>query len=259
MKLLFLVLLLAFTQAAYAQQPDTGIIQDARIRPAVEKIEREMAEKMRGTADTYILRRLMKEELSRRFKNEPGSMALLSLVYDHKDKFTADELHALYRLMSDSLRGSSYAVGIKEKIDREGVALVGSVLPDFTQPGRQGQAVTVASLRGKYVLLDFWASWCLPCRNENPALAETYARFREKGFEILGISLDEQQSAWLEAIRKDSLPWLQVSDGKGWQNEAARLFKIKYIPDNILIDRQGRIVAKDIHGEALTQLLLDAL
>lgn len=231
------------------------VTEGGRSQAALEKEDREISEKMQGIGDTYIRKRIMKEELARRFKQTPGSIVLLSLISDHASSFSADELHELYQLAGDTLRKSAFGENIKALVDKNAAALVGTVINNFSQPDVNGKLLSLASLRGRYVLVDFWASWCLPCRSENPALLKTYQRFKGKGFEILGVSLDVQQAPWLKAIADDGLTWLQVSDLRGWQNEAAKLFKIKYIPDNILIDPQGRIIAKDLHGDALAQKL----
>lgn len=220
-----------------------------------ERTEQEITEKMRGMADIYVLKRMRKQELTRRFNSNPGSIVLLAMISDHSAAFNADELHALYQLAGDTLRTSFFGQKIKSLIDQHGAALVGTIIKDFSQRDVNGKPFSLASLRGRYVLLDFWASWCLPCRNENPSLVKTYARFKDKGFEIVSISLDKQKELWQKAISDDQLGWMHVSDLKGWQNEVARLFKINSIPDNILIDREGRIIAKDLHGDALAQQL----
>ena len=108
-------------------------------------------------------------------------------------------------------------------------------------------------------MVDFWASWCRPCRMENPNVLASYNKFKNKNFTVLGVSLDKAKDAWIEAIHQDGLYWTQVSDLKGWGNEVAQQFKVQSIPQNFLIDPQGRIIAKDLRGEALDQKLKEVL
>lgn len=134
----------------------------------------------------------------------------------------------------------------------------GKMAPLFTQPDSTGKLVQLADFRGKVVLVDFWASWCMPCRQENPNLVKAYQKFNKMGFEILSVSVDDagHRKEWLEAIRKDNLQWTNVSDLKGGdKNEAARLYHIQYIPQNYLIDRNGKIVAVNLLGENLDKKL----
>jgi thiol-disulfide isomerase/thioredoxin len=129
---------------------------------------------------------------------------------------------------------------------------VGMMSKDFTQPGINGHLITLSDLRGKYVLVDFWASWCSPCREENPNLIAAYKKYRNKNFTIVSVSIDVQENReqWLAAVKKDKLPWQQVSDLKK-ENEAARLYGITTIPANVLIDPAGKIIAKDLKGKDL--------
>lgn len=132
---------------------------------------------------------------------------------------------------------------------------VGEMAPDISLPTPEGTKLSLSSLKGKVVLLDFWASWCRPCRNENPNLVENYKKYQSKGFEILQVSLDKTHENWLEAIKKDNLSWKHISDLMFWQSEAAKLYKIESIPSNFLIDKDGKIIAKDLHEEDLGKKL----
>lgn len=127
--------------------------------------------------------------------------------------------------------------------------------PDFTQPDPSGKPVSLSSFKGKYVLVDFWASWCPPCRKDNPNVVKAYNEFKDKNFTILGVSLDQSKEAWLQAIQQDGLTWTHVSDLKFWSNEAAALYGVQAIPANFLIDPQGNIVAQDLHGEEIAATL----
>lgn len=128
---------------------------------------------------------------------------------------------------------------------------IGKIAPDIALPNPKGDTISLYSLRGKYVLLDFWASWCRPCRVENPNLVRTYKKYNAKGFEIFQVSLDKKKQSWEEAINKDNLEWSNVSDLKYWSSAPAQLYKIQSIPTNFLIDKQGKIIAKNLKGDAL--------
>lgn len=122
-----------------------------------------------------------------------------------------------------------------------------------------GKHVTLSSLRGKYVLVDFWASWCGPCRKENPNVVAAYQKYHDKGFEILGVSLDDKKNLWEKAINADKLSWYHVSDLKGWRNQAAGLYMVKSVPSSFLLDKDGKIIAKNLRGEALHRKLAELL
>lgn len=133
----------------------------------------------------------------------------------------------------------------------------GQIAPDFTQPDTLGNNLALSSFRGSYVLVDFWASWCAPCRAENPNVVAAWNKYHSKGFKIISISLDSEnaRAKWLKAIHDDGMPWIHVSDLKGWKNAAAQLYGIKAVPSNFLIDPQGKIIGKNLRGEALHQAL----
>lgn len=132
---------------------------------------------------------------------------------------------------------------------------IGATAPDFKMKTPEGKYVSLSSLRGKFVLIDFWAAWCGPCRQENPNLVAAYRKFKDKNFTILGVSLDRSKDSWLKAIKEDGLMWTQVSDLKFWYNDAARLYDVNSIPNNFLLNPDGKIVAKNLRGEQLEQAL----
>jgi peroxiredoxin len=136
---------------------------------------------------------------------------------------------------------------------------VGSIALDFSQADTTGKQVTLSQFKGKYVLVDFWASWCGPCRKENHFLVKTFNKYKDKNFIVLGVSLDEEKDEWLKAIAKDELKWTQVSDLKGWENEVAQKYKITSIPRNLLVGPDGKIIAKDLRGDDLDAKLEEIL
>lgn len=152
-----------------------------------------------------------------------------------------------------------YGKILKQRIDDSKVGAIGSQALDFTQNDTTGKPVTLASFRGKYVLIDFWASWCRPCRMENPNVVNAYSKFSSKNFTVLGVSLDKEKSPWLEAIKNDNLTWTHVSDLKFWSNEVARMYKVEGIPQNFLIDPSGKIIGKNLRGEGLQSKLCELL
>jgi peroxiredoxin len=178
-----------------------------------------------------------------------------NLLYNEQLK----NLQKFYSEFTPAVQQSKYGKAIKKEIDIEEKMQVGMVAPDFTMNDSTGKPVTLSSFKGKYVLVDFWASWCGPCRRENPNVVEAYKKFKDKNFTILGVSLDENKDAWMKAIKDDGLVWNHVCDLKGWQNAAAQQYGIRSIPSNYLLDTEGKILAHNLRGEELEKTLAGAI
>ena len=168
-----------------------------------------------------------------------------------------DEFIKVYELYSQSIKDSFYGLKLKEYIEDQvsPPMKVGDQVIDFTMENIEEKPISISDFRNKYVLIDFWASWCAPCRAENPNLKRAYDKYNTKGFEIVGISLDTDKEAWKRAIEKDELNWINLSDLKGWKNELALKYKIKSVPSNMLLDKTGRIIAVEIRGNELQNKL----
>ena len=191
----------------------------------------------------------------------PDAHYSLFVLLDLEQAITEDERYALYQGLSAGVRNSLRGQRVGAQIKSLQQVAVGSMAPDFTQNTPANVPVKLSSLRGKYVLLDFWASWCVPCRQENPQVLKAYTTFKDKGFTVLGVSLDEERSrkAWVRAIQQDGLTWPQVSDLKAWNNAAAQAFGVHFIPQNFLLDPQGKIIATNLRGEELQSTLAKLL
>ena len=195
-------------------------------------------------------------------KTHPGSFVS---VYEIMDIYSYNpdvpKFDSAVQVLDSAVRASSIGKKMEEMLRIAKMTDINQIAPDFTMADVKGTPVTLSSLRGKYLLIDFWASWCGPCRRENPNLVKTYNRFSKKGFSVVGVSLDEagDQDKWIAAIKKDKLTWLQLSDLKGWQCEAAVLYGIQGIPMNFLLDPNGKIIAKGLRGADLDKKLEEVL
>lgn len=161
--------------------------------------------------------------------------------------------------MDPSMKDNSNVKIAQKRIDDKRGTMVGYKATNFSQADPNGKMVSLSDFKGKYVLVDFWASWCRPCRMENPNVVAAFQKYKDKGFTILGVSMDSNREPWLAAIQQDRLTWTQVSDLKGWGNEVGKLYGVTGIPQNFLIDKEGKIVATNLRGAALEEKLAEVL
>jgi peroxiredoxin len=165
----------------------------------------------------------------------------------------------LYNILDPKLKATAMGQYIAQQIAEGKVNGNGTLLPDFSQADTSGVPVKLSSLRGNYVLVDFWASWCGPCRQENPNLVAAYNKYKGKKFTVLGVSLDKAKESWIDAINMDGLTWTHISDLQGWQNSVAQQFQIFNIPQNFLLDPDGKVIGKNLRGPALERKLARVL
>lgn len=188
-------------------------------------------------------------------KKYPSSPLMPYIIMDRFVNYpNPEKAKSTYAALAPVAKNSIYGKELGEAIRIAGKTGIG-VKPSFTLPDREGKALSLASLKGKVVLVDFWASWCGPCRKENPNLVKAYAKYHDKGFEIIGVSLDDKKESWLKAIDADKLVWLHASDLKGWKSDLAAEYGIKSIPTSFLVDAEGKIIAKDLRGDSLEKKL----
>lgn len=169
------------------------------------------------------------------------------------------EVKSLYDKLDASVKRTVSGKRLAVKLDQLKSSRIGTQIADFTQPDTSGKPVKISSFKGQYVLVDFWASWCAPCRAENPNILKVYTEYKDKGFTVVGISLDNKAANWKKAIRDDKMPWTELSDLKGWKNDLSASFGINSIPSNLLIDPSGKIIARDLRGPMLENKLKQIL
>lgn len=209
-------------------------------------------------ADT--LDSLASDQIIRFVKAHPTSVVSAWAIAEHF-LFVPDagRLSDLYGSLKGAALANMYARKVKQGLDIARTLVKGKPAPAFSLPDTAGRTVSLASLKGQYVLIDFWASWCEPCRAENPHVVQAFRQYHGKGFTVLGVSLDEHKESWLKAIHHDRLNWTQVSDLKGWKNAVAVQYGIRSIPANFLIDPSGMILGQNLRGSRLDKKLKEIL
>jgi peroxiredoxin len=198
-------------------------------------------------------------------RNVVGKEILKNFVASHPDSYVAfnlvvqdaivvekpKEVGELFGMLSSRFRSSEEGKVIGERIALAAKFSIGAPAINFSQMDDKGKLVSLSDFKGKYVLIDFWASWCGPCRIEYPFLRKAYSRFKDKNFEIIGVSLDDSKTLWLNAIKSNNFDWIELSDLKGKKNDVAVSYGVAAIPQSFLLDPDGKIIAKNLRGEQL--------
>jgi len=190
-------------------------------------------------------------------KNNNTSVVTPYLVMRNSWQFELPELEEIVVGLDTSINNSQYTKSLKKRVEILKSVEIGKVAPDFTMSDSTGKPITLSSLKGKILLVDFWAAWCSPCRAENPNVVKAYQQYNKKGFDILGCSFDKDREKWLKAIKDDKLSWHHVSDLKGWANAAGKLYGINSIPANVLLDKDQKIIARNLRGDDLIKKLAE--
>jgi peroxiredoxin len=226
--------------------------------------------KAQGTQDAAAMQRIQDDfvkvqdkakQFASRFSLSNGQSVVapfLGIMYLSEEGSDV-AMKQLYDTLSTGVKASYFGKKLGDAVKAAESTSIGATALDFTLPDVNGKPVSLSSYKGKYVLLDFWASWCGPCRQENPNVVKAYNQFKDKGFDVLGVSLDQKKEDWEKAIAADKLTWTHVSDLKYWDNAAAKLYGIQAIPASFLLDKEGKIIGKNLRGEQLEAKLAELL
>ncbi|WP_186756717.1 TlpA disulfide reductase family protein [Echinicola salinicaeni] len=208
------------------------------IQEKAMKLESEHAQKVKSTIDSM-----------------EGSFAALAAVGMLNPRNDFSYIDSLVSQLDMKYPDTKMILGLKQELDEMRALSIGQPAPEISLPNPEGEVVNLSDFKGKYVLIDFWAAWCKPCREENPNVVRLYNEYKDKGFEVLGVSLDRSKDAWVGAIEADKLSWAHVSDLKYFNSEAAATYNINAIPATYMVDPEGKIIAKDLRGPSLENKL----
>ena len=192
-------------------------------------------------------------------KANPDSYVSTFVIVSEMGQMEYEQLKERYNLLGEKAKASAQGKAIAAQIAKLESTAIGQIAPNFTVTTPEGESISLYDIKGKVKLIDFWASWCGPCRGENPHVVEIYKEYHPKGLEIFGVSLDNNKEAWVKAIADDGLVWKHGSDLKGWQSAPAKLYSVTGIPHTILLDENNKIIAKNLRGDELKQKIAELL
>lgn len=217
-----------------------------------------LAQSLRKELESLTEKKQRKREI-KFIKNHPNSIVSVEILSTYSTTFGKKETKELFNLLSEQNKKSKYGKIIETYIKLNEEPKIGKQFIDFEMVDQNGKLQKLSDLKGKTIFLDFWASWCTPCRKENPNLVKTYNKFKSKGFEIFAVSLDKNKETWLKTIENDNLNWYHVNDLKGNGNKASLIYGVEGVPESFLIDQNGIIIARDLRGKELNEKLEELL